>query len=50
MRAKKSKNEVIAMKNVQKATEKAMGLAISLIKKSSVKKGILHVDKKPLTC
>jgi Xaa-Pro aminopeptidase len=49
MRAKKSKNEVIALKNVQKATENAMGLAISLIKKSSVKKGILHVDKKPLT-
>jgi Xaa-Pro aminopeptidase len=37
------------MKNVQKATEKAMGLAISLIKKSSVKKGTLHIDKKPLT-
>jgi len=49
MRAKKSNNEIIAMKNVQKATEKAMGLAISLIKKSSVKKGTLHVDKKPLT-
>ncbi len=37
------------MKNVQKATEKAMGLAVSLIKKASVKKGILYVDKKPLT-
>lgn len=49
MRAKKSKNEINAMKNVQKTTEKAMGLAISLIKKASVKKGILHVDKKPLT-
>jgi len=32
MRAKKSTREIIAMKNVQKATEKAMGLAISLIK------------------
>lgn len=49
MRAKKNKNEIMAVKNVQKATEKAMGLAISLIKKSSVKKGILHIDKKPLT-
>jgi Xaa-Pro aminopeptidase len=49
MRAKKSKNEILLMKNVQKATEKAMGLAISLIKKASVKKGILYVDKKPLT-
>ena len=49
MRAKKSKNEILLMKNVQKATEKAMRLAISLIKKASVKKGILYVDKKPLT-
>jgi Xaa-Pro aminopeptidase len=49
MRAKKSKNEILLMKNVQKATEKAMGLAVSLIKKASVKKGILYVDKKPLT-
>src|SRR4030042_2246034 len=49
MRGKKSNNEITAMKNVQKTTEKAMGLAISLIKKSSVKKGTLHVDEKPLT-
>jgi Xaa-Pro aminopeptidase len=49
MRAKKSKNEVIALKNVQKATENAMGLAISLIKKATVKKGILHIGKRPLT-
>jgi Xaa-Pro aminopeptidase len=49
MRAKKSKNEVLLMKNVQKATEKAMGLAVSLIKKASVKKGILYIDGKPLT-
>ena len=49
MRAKKSKNEILLMKNVQKVTEKAMGCAISLIKSASVKKGILHIDKKPLT-
>ena len=49
MRAKKSKNEILLMKNVQKVTEKAMGRAISLIKSTSVKKGILHIDKKPLT-
>jgi Xaa-Pro aminopeptidase len=49
MRAKKSKNEILLMKNVQKVTEKAMGCAISLIKSTSVKKGILFIDKKPLT-
>jgi len=49
MRAKKSKNEILLMKNVQKVTEKAMGRAISLIKSASVKKGILHIDNKPLT-
>lgn len=49
MRAKKSTHEILLMKNVQKATEKAMGLAVSIIKKASVKKGILYVDKKPLT-
>jgi Xaa-Pro aminopeptidase len=49
MRAKKSKNEILLMKNVQKATEKAMGLAVSLIKKASLKKGILYVDNIPLT-
>ncbi len=49
MRAKKSDQEILLVKNVQKATEKAMGLAVSLIKKASVKKGVLYVDKKPLT-
>jgi Xaa-Pro aminopeptidase len=49
MRAKKSKNELVLMNNVQKVTEKAMDRAISLIRSSSVKKGILHIDKKPLT-
>ena len=49
MRAKKDKDEILLMKNVQKVTEKAMGRAISLISSSSVKKGILHFDKKPLT-
>jgi Xaa-Pro aminopeptidase len=49
MRAKKSKIELIRMNNVQKVTEKAMERAISLIRSSSVKKGILYIDKKPLT-
>ncbi len=48
MRAKKSKDEILLMKNVQKVTEKAMGRAISLIRSASVKKGILHIDKNPL--
>jgi len=49
MRAKKSKIELIFMNNVQKVTEKAMDRAISLIRNSSVKKGILYSDQKPLT-
>ena len=49
MRSKKSKPEIRAMKNVQKVTQNAMGLAVSLIRNASVKKGILHLDKKPLT-
>ena len=49
MRAKKSKNEILLMKNVQKVTENAMGVAVSLIKKATVKKGILYVNNKPLT-
>jgi Xaa-Pro aminopeptidase len=49
MRAKKSKTELILMNNVQKVTEKAMDRAISLIRSSSVKKGLLYLDQKPLT-
>jgi len=49
MRAKKGKNEILLMKNVQKSAEKAMRCAISLIKKASVKKDILYLDQKPLT-
>jgi Xaa-Pro aminopeptidase len=49
MRAKKGRNEILLMKNVQKSAEKAMGCAISLIKKASVKKEVLYLDKKPLT-
>jgi len=49
IRAKKNKNEILLIKSVQKTTEKAMGLAVSLIREASVKKGILYIDKKPLT-
>jgi len=49
MRARKNKNEITLMKNVQKVTENAMGRAISLIKSATIKKGILHLGKTPLT-
>ena len=49
MRAKKSKTELVIMNNVQKVTEKAMDRAVTLIRSSSVKKGILHIGQKPLT-
>ena len=49
MRAKKGRNEILLMKNVQKSAEKAIRCAISLIKKASVKKDVLYLDKKPLT-
>jgi Xaa-Pro aminopeptidase len=49
MRAKKSKTELVLMNNVQKVTEKAMDRAVTLIRSSSVKKGILHIGQKPLT-
>jgi Xaa-Pro aminopeptidase len=49
MRATKNKDEILLMKTVQKATETAMGGAVSLIKSATIKKGILHVGKKPLT-
>jgi len=50
MRAKKDKNEILFMKNVQKSAEKAMECAISLIKKASVKKDILYLEKKTVNC
>jgi Xaa-Pro aminopeptidase len=49
MRAKKDKNEILLMKKVQKSAEEAMGCAVSLIKKASVKNDVLYLDKKPLT-
>jgi Xaa-Pro aminopeptidase len=49
IRETKSRNEIKAMKHVQKITETAMGMAISLIRRSTIKKGILHSDGKPLT-
>ncbi|MDD1699271.1 MAG: Xaa-Pro peptidase family protein [Methanoregula sp.] len=49
MRSKKSRQEILVMKHVQKVTQKSMGLAVSLIRSASVKKGILHIDRQPLT-
>jgi Xaa-Pro aminopeptidase len=49
MRAKKTRSEIQTMKHVQDITQTAMGHAVSLIRKSAVKKGILHYKGKPLT-
>jgi Xaa-Pro aminopeptidase len=49
MRAKKTRPEIKCMKTVQDVTQNAMGCAVSLIKRARVKKGILHLDGKPLT-
>ena len=49
LREKKSRNEIQAMKHIQKITETAMGVGVSLIRRSTAKKGILHCDGKPLT-
>lgn len=49
MRAKKTRPEIRCMKTVQDVTQTAMGHAVSLLKRAVVKKGILHLDGKPLT-
>jgi len=49
LRAKKSRNEIRMLKEVQKVTGNAMGIAVSMIRRSTVKKGILHFDNTPLT-
>ena len=49
IRETKSRDEIKAMKHIQKITETAMGVAVSLIHRSTIKKGILHSDGKPLT-
>jgi Xaa-Pro aminopeptidase len=49
MRAKKTSEEIRCLKNVQHVTQTAMGHAVSLIRRSTVKKGILHLEGKPLT-
>jgi Xaa-Pro aminopeptidase len=49
MRAKKTRREIRLLKEVQQVTQTAMGHAVSLIRRASVKKGILYTDGKPLT-
>jgi Xaa-Pro aminopeptidase len=49
IRAKKTRPEIRYMKTVQDVTQTAMGHAVSLIRRASVKKGVLHLDGKPLT-
>jgi Xaa-Pro aminopeptidase len=49
MRARKSRAEIATMKRVQKITESAMEKAVQLIRKATVKKGVLHFKGTPLT-
>ena len=49
IRETKSRDEIKAMKHIQKITETTMGVAVSLIRSSTIKKGILYSDGKPLT-
>jgi Xaa-Pro aminopeptidase len=49
LRAIKTKAEIAAMQRVQKVTETALGLGVSLIRKSTIKKGYLYHSGTPLT-
>ena len=49
MRAVKTRAQITIIKNVQKVTESAIDLGISLIRRSTEKKGILFAGGKPLT-
>lgn len=49
MRARKTRAEIQTMKRVQEITQTAMGHAVSLIKKATIKKGVLHLKGTPLT-
>ncbi|WP_325411154.1 Xaa-Pro peptidase family protein [Methanoregula sp.] len=49
VRAKKSPAEIRLMQDVQRKTERAMALGISLIRHATVRKGVLYHDGTPLT-
>jgi Xaa-Pro aminopeptidase len=49
MRAQKTKQEISYLKEVQQVTQKAMERAASLIRRASVKRGLLYTGGVPLT-
>jgi Xaa-Pro aminopeptidase len=49
LRSKKTRTEIVLMKQVQNVTEAAMGKAVALIRASKPKKGVLYSDGRPLT-
>jgi Xaa-Pro aminopeptidase len=49
MRARKKKREIESIRHVQRATESAMDIAITLIRSSKPRKGVLYSGRKPLT-
>lgn len=49
LRARKTRNEIRNIRYVQQCTEQAITRAITLIKKSKVKKGVLFLEHEPLS-
>lgn len=49
MRAVKTSRELDAIRTAQRATEAAMDLGISMIRRSTTKNGVLYLDDAPLT-
>ncbi|MDD4254688.1 MAG: Xaa-Pro peptidase family protein [Methanofollis sp.] len=49
MRAVKTSKELAAIRAAQRATEEAMDLGISMIRRSTAQNGVLHLDGAPLT-
>jgi Xaa-Pro aminopeptidase len=49
VRAKKTPEEIRLMQDVQKKTERAMALGISLIRNATVRRGVLYHNSAPLT-
>ena len=49
MRAVKTSKELTAIRAAQRATEAAMDLGISMIRRSTAQNGVLHLDGAPLT-
>ena len=49
MRARKKKREIECIRKVQQSTESAMDIAITLIRNSKPRKGVLYRGRRPLT-